>query len=161
MSSSTPRELGQRIFSHQASSLGLIDAGLSSMDNEQVFQILIQIIIAGIETKGLGFGDMLIENVLEDFNQQFLWTQFRLNIEKIPISDSRSKLYYCNIVTNNTLTRNKFHPLHLMNEIPYEKQPQTFRDLLDSRSTLPEIFGVRKYNNYSIAFSFVPARIIH
>lgn len=159
MSSLTPNQLGYRIFTAPQGGLGRIDAGLSSKDNELVFQILIQIALTGMHLKNISYPEMLTPDILASFNEYFMWLGYRLKVtEALPNNDSY-KLYYCKIMNSNIL-RNVFHPISLMSKMSDDEIPLSFLNLLNNPNNLRDLFAIKKHENSAILFSFVPINII-
>ena len=150
-----PASLGARIFINEPGSLGIIDAGLASRDNEIAFQILIQVALAGIATKGISLGDLIAdEDIRDDFNQHLMWLGYKAEFKAISYAALSKLVYYCSFNETGNLYLNKFHPYRLMEPMPESSIPHCYQSLFDDIQHLNKVFAIRRYHGGVILIFF-------
>ena len=158
----SPSSLGSRIFTHEPGSLGIIDSGLTSHDNEVAFQVLIQICLIGMSIKGIAIGDLVSnEEIRNDFNQHLMWLGYRVEFK--PVSyDTLSKLvYYCSLNESGGIYLNRYHPFRLMEHMLESAVPHCYQSLYDDVNHLHQVFAIRRYREGAVVIYFKRINIIH
>ena len=159
----TPASLGTRIFGNEPGSLGIIDAGLSSHDNEMAFQVLIQTTLAGIVTKGIGLGDLVAdEDIRDDFNQHLMWLGYRAEFKAVSYDVLSKLVYYCSLSggDSSNLYVNRFHPYQLIKPMSESDIPDCYQSLLDDVHHLSKVFAIKRYREGAILIYFNKINII-
>jgi hypothetical protein len=152
MQVNSPTDLAVRLFSHDPGSLGRLDIGISSKDNEFAFQILVQIALSGVQLKGLSFSDLTIQEILDNFNQHFMWLGYKANFRAISNNDLNNLVYYCSFNETTNLLLNRFHPFRLIDSM--DDVPDSYNILYNDQVLLNKTFAVRKYQEGGIVLFF-------
>ena len=155
---SSPSDIAIRLFSHEPGSYGIIDANLGS-DNEKKFQILIQIVLAGISLKNIQINELVSNETLIDFNQHFMWLGYKAHVIAVSYEDLSKLVYYCSINEHNRLFLNRFHPFRLMDGMT-NNIPTSYNKLFNDEQYLNKIFAIRRYTNGAILTYFKKVNIV-
>ncbi len=160
MQATTPSNLAIRLFSNEPGSSGLIEANLSSTDNEIAFQILIQIVLSGITIKNTSLDELAAYNTkLTDFNQHLMWLGYKANIISVSYEDLSKLIYYCSINASGRLFLNRFHPFRLMDRMT-DNIPSSYDLLFNDTKHLNKIFAIKRYANGAVLTYFNKINII-
>ena len=148
----TPEELAEELFTKPAGSLGIVNllVGSHQVDNEYLFQVLINIVNDGCKLLGYDTAN-LSSAELDDINSRIRWVGYMCHVEE---RDEYTDIYYARFprANSDTFTLNRFHPYALIPKM--RSLPESYKLLLMDKTYLSNIHAITEHNGKTVVFYF-------
>lgn len=135
----------------------IIQALAEEDDNEMIFEILLDVVKAGLIRRRLIFPSLQHTQVVDWINSKLIYAGFRVHVSMEPYENGPKLIHYCSI-NNQEFLLNPFHPYRLMEEMSVP--PKCYQKYFQRREFLHQVCAVMRLSNGIMTIRFAPINII-